>query len=133
MSATESAVLVVDDDVDTCRNLADILIDLGYPADIAHDGPGALALIEKRSYRVAVLDYRMPGMNGLTLCREIRKRREGTVAIIVTAYAGGISAEDFVQAGASRVLPKPVDVRDLIQTVERLLKSSSAGNGSEGA
>ena len=133
MNATDAAVLVVDDDVDTCRNLADILIDLGYPADIAHDGPSALALIEKRSYHVAVLDYRMPGMNGLTLCREIRKRRAGTVAIIVTAYAGGISAEDFVQAGASQVLPKPVDVRELIETVERLLNGSSAGTAAEGA
>src|SRR5436190_20484372 len=108
MNPDNAMVLVVDDDVDTCRNLADILSDMGYQADIAHDGPSALTLIEKRPYRIALLDYRMPGMDGLTLCRAIRARRAGTVAIIVTAYAGGISPDQFVAAGASRVLPKPV-------------------------
>src|SRR5262245_29396225 len=127
MQPETPAVLVVDDDVDTCRNLADILADLGYQADIAHDGPGALALIERQSYRVAVLDYRMPGMDGLTLCREIRARRRGTVAILVTAYAGGITPEQFLQAGASRVLSKPVEVKELIDTLQQLL----SGGGPE--
>jgi CheY-like chemotaxis protein len=63
----------------------------------------------------------MPGMDGLTLCREIRKLSEGTVSIIVTAYAGGTTSEEFLQAGARQVLRKPVDVRELIDALRRHL------------
>jgi two-component system, NtrC family, response regulator HydG len=119
-------LLVVDDDVDQCRNLADILDDLGYRADLAHDGRSALELVRRHPYRVAVLDYRMPGMDGLTLCREIRKLSEGTVSIIVTAYAGGITSEEFLAAGAKQVLGKPVDVRELIEALRRHLDNSAS-------
>ncbi len=80
---------MVDDDVDTCRNLSDILTDLGYRVDTAHDGPTALELVRRNAYDVALLDYKMPGMDGLTLYREIKRLRAGTVAIVVTAYASG--------------------------------------------
>lgn len=133
MSTDNQTVLVVDDDVDACRNLADILSDLGYQADVAHDGPAALTLIEQRPYHAAVLDYLMPGMDGLALCRAIRARRAGTVAIIVTAYAGGISPDQFVAAGASRVLPKPVEVRELLETLEQLISGPGLTPGSGGA
>src|SRR5437764_5346527 len=106
MKPSEASILVVDDDVDTCRNLSDILTDLGYHVDTAHDGPTALELVRKRPYDVALLDYKMPGMDGLTLYREIKRLRSGTVAIVVTAYAGGDTAEESLQAGAWQMLAK---------------------------
>jgi CheY-like chemotaxis protein len=111
-------ILVVDDDQDTCRNLSDILTDLGYAVDTAIDGLSALALVRERPYDVALLDLKMPGMDGLTLYREIRKLRSGTVAIIVTAYATGDTAEKALAAGAWRVLSKPVDLEQLMPLVE---------------
>src|SRR5947208_1462288 len=106
MSPTSPSVLVVDDEVDTCRNLSDILTDRGYRVDVAHDGPSALELVRKNPYDVALLDYRMPGMDGLTLYREIKKLRADTVAIVVTAYASGTTTEEALQAGAWQVLSK---------------------------
>src|SRR5262249_19103752 len=76
---TKTSILVVDDDVDTCRNLSDILTDLGYRVDVAHDGPSALELVRRHAYDIALLDYKMPGMDGLTLYREIKGLRAGTV------------------------------------------------------
>jgi DNA-binding NtrC family response regulator len=111
-------VLVVDDDVDTCHNLSDILTDMGYSVEIAHDGPSALGMVRQRPFDVALLDLKMPGMDGLTLYREIKKLRSGTVAIIVTAYATGDTAAQALQAGAWRVLSKPVDLGQLMPLVE---------------
>src|SRR4051812_47559080 len=110
-------VLVVDDEQDICGNMSDILTDLGHRVDFACDGPAALALVRGGHYDVALLDLRMPGMDGLTLYREIKKIRAGTVAILVTAYAGGGTSEEALGAGAWRVLPKPVDLPRLLTLI----------------
>jgi two-component system, NtrC family, response regulator HydG len=112
-------ILVVDDEVDTCRNLSDILTDLGYRVDVAYDGRSALDLVRRNRYDVALLDLRMPGMDGLTLYREIKKLRASTVAILVTAYAGSDIAEQALAAGAWKVLPKPVNFPELLALVDK--------------
>jgi DNA-binding response OmpR family regulator len=114
-------ILVVDDDPDICRNLNDILTDLGYDVDTAHDGPSALELVHRRAYDVALLDYRMPGMDGVTLYREIKKQRAGTVSLLVTAYANPTTAEEALTAGAWKVVAKPVDFRKLLGLVDEAL------------
>lgn len=120
MKAT-SSILVVDDEVDTCRNLSDILTDLGYQVDTALDGFAALELARNKRYEIALLDLKMPGMDGLTLYRELRKLCSETVAIVVTAYASKATAEEALAAGAWQVLPKPVDFPRLLAFVEEAL------------
>lgn len=115
------AILVVDDDVDTCRNLSDILTDLGYRVDVAHDGPGALEMVRRRAYDIALLDLKMPGMDGVTLYREVRKLRAETVALIVTAFAGTEAREQALAAGAWQVLAKPVELDRLLGLVDQAL------------
>jgi two-component system response regulator HydG len=114
-------ILVVDDDEDICRNLTDILSDLGYQVDAALDGPSALELVQERPYDVALLDYKMPGMDGLTLYREIKKRRAGTVSLLVTAYASPATASEALSAGAWRVVAKPVDFSRLLGFVDEAI------------
>jgi CheY-like chemotaxis protein len=121
MKAERPAILVVDDDLDTCRNLSDILSDLGYHVDTAHDGPSALELVRRRPYEIALLDLKMSGMDGVTLYRELRKLRAETVAIIVTAFAGGNTASEALAAGAWQLLPKPVDFPRLLGLVNQAL------------
>src|SRR5476649_840187 len=103
MTTNAPSILVVDDEVDTCRNLSDILTDLGYHVDTAHDGKTALEKVRQKRYDVALLDLKMPGMDGLTLYREIKKIRAGTVAIVVTAYASSSTASEVLDAGAWQV------------------------------
>jgi DNA-binding NtrC family response regulator len=119
---TNSAcILVVDDEVDTCRNLSDILTDLGYEVEIANDGFSALEMARKKRYEIALLDLKMPGMDGLTLYRELRKLCSETVAIVVTAYASKATAEEALAAGAWQVLAKPVDLERLLPLVDEAL------------
>jgi DNA-binding NtrC family response regulator len=122
MSANrQPTLLVVDDDVDTCRNLCDILTDLGYHVDTAHDGLTAQELVRQRPYDIALLDLKMPGMDGVALYHEIKKLQAGTVAMIVTAYASSASAEAALTAGAWQILPKPVDLPRLLRLVDEAL------------
>jgi DNA-binding NtrC family response regulator len=111
------SVLVVDDEVDICANIADILGDLGFRVDTAHDGATALELVRRKPYDLALLDLKMPGMDGLELFRRIKGLRSGTISIIVTAYANTPSAEEALASGAWRVVAKPVDFRNLLDLV----------------
>ena len=121
MTRTTPSILVVDDEVDTCRNLSDILTDLGYHVEVAHDGMSALEMVRHKPFDVALLDFKMPGMDGLALYREIKKLRADTVAIVVTAYAGGDTQAEALAAGAAQVLSKPVDFSKLLDLVDEAL------------
>lgn len=121
MAANVHRILIVDDEPDTCANLWDILTDLGYQVNTAHDGFVALDLVKKHVYDVALLDLRMPGMDGLELYRRIREVSAGTVAIVVTAYAGSDAAKSARAAGAWQIVPKPVDTGSLLGLVAQAL------------
>lgn len=121
MTLEHPAVLVVDDDIDISTNLCDILTDLGYRADMAHDGPSALSLLEGQSFDLALLDYKMPGMDGATLFEEIHKMDPKLVAIMLTAYAGDEGIQRALDAGTWKVLSKPVDIPKLLGLLKEAL------------
>ena len=121
MNRDNPSILIVDDEVDACLNLADIFTDLGYRVDIAHDGWSALELLQKRPYDVALLDLKMPGMDGLTLYRRIKKAQPGTMVLMITAFATSEIADQALAAGALQVLPKPVDFPILLGLVDQVL------------
>lgn len=118
MTRESPRLLVVDDEADTCANLSDILTDLGYRVDVAYDGPSALELVKQHTYDVALLDLKMPGMDGLELYRRIKQLQAGTVAIVVTAYASSHTANEALAAGAWKILSKPVNLSQLLKLVD---------------
>jgi DNA-binding response OmpR family regulator len=121
MASKPPRLLVVDDEPDTCANLSDIFTDAGYQVDVAYDGPSALKLVQQNAYDVALLDLKMPGMSGLEVYREIRRLSAGTVAIVVTAYASSDTARSVLEAGAWRIVPKPIDFAELQRQVDAAL------------
>lgn len=120
MSTSAASVLIVDDEPDICANLSDILTDCGYRVDVAHDGGKALQLVEGKFYDLALLDLRMPVMDGLELYHRIRQLSAGTAAILITAHAQSDAARSVMAAGAWAVLPKPIDVVGLLGAVKEL-------------
>jgi DNA-binding NtrC family response regulator len=121
MSEAKPQLLVVDDEQDTCANLADIFTDLGYDVDVAYDGFSALEQVKRKTYDIALLDLKMPGMDGLELFKRIKDISHGTVAIVVTAYATSETARKILDAGAWRIMPKPVDFSALLRQVSEAL------------
>ncbi|MGO9468252.1 MAG: response regulator [Isosphaeraceae bacterium] len=114
-------ILVVDDDADTCRNMADLFGDWGYAIETAESGVTALVKARRQPYAVALLDLRMPGMDGLTLCRHLKQMQPLIVTMLVTAYRRSNLDEEAQAVGVRHVLSKPVDVPQLFALVEKAL------------
>ena len=111
------SVLIVDDDLDIATNVSDILNEFGYEVATANDGKEALAKVRGQQFDVALLDFKMPDMDGATLYEQIRKIQPQIVAIMVTAYAGSDGVDRAINAGVWQVLRKPVDVQDLLSKI----------------
>jgi CheY-like chemotaxis protein len=119
-----SSILVVDDNRDTCYNMADILGDLGYVVDTAYSGKTALEKARQQSYDLGLLDLRMPEMDGLTLCRHLKRLHPLMITIIITAFSAN-SLDHARDAGVQPILPKPVDFPKLLALVEQALLSAN--------
>jgi CheY-like chemotaxis protein len=113
-------MLIVDDDRAQRNLVAQILADRGYDVDTASNGFEALELASRRPYELAVLDYQMPGMDGVELFQRLKELHPDIVGIFVTAYTTLDTVYPAITAGVERVLAKPVDAAELVQAVEEL-------------
>jgi CheY-like chemotaxis protein len=118
-------ILVVDDEPDACTMLAKLLSALGYRADVAHDGRAALQMIEQNQYGLAIIDYQMPGMNGVDLFRRMRRARPDLAGIFLTGYTTIDVVYPAIEAGVLRVFSKPPDFKELIPLIEEHLGSAA--------
>jgi len=118
-------ILLVDDDEDTCASMSDIFLDLGYTVDMAYDGPGALKLSAWHQYRLALLDYNMPGMDGLELCRRLKHSQPSIVVALITAFSSIAATGEASEAGVRCSLRKPVNFSVLMPLVEEVVNGSA--------
>jgi CheY-like chemotaxis protein len=124
MTRKSHRILIVEDDSDSLINLTDILSDVGHKTEMACDGPTALDKIGNSAedgscgFDLVLLDYKMPGMDGVELLEKIRQRNPGIRAIMITAYAGEDGLQRAIAAGTWRVLRKPVDIVALLEMID---------------
>ena len=102
-------VLVVDDDQATRLSLAFALTDAGHKVVEASDGEEAIALVAERIFDVAILDVRLPKVDGLTIFRRLRQRSPSTSVILMTAFATVRDAVASLREGAYDYVTKPFD------------------------
>ena len=123
---TKPRLLLVDDDKDTLDGLINILRRDGYQVAGVLSGYEALYFLSKKSFDVIITDLNMPGMHGLTLIHEVRKRKEPIVVVVVTANR---SVKTVVNAEKSMeydyYLTKPVNIEELKSVLERLWMGKS--------
>ncbi len=110
--ASAAVVLVVDDDPDVRRFLADSVESLGYVAMEAEDAQSGLTADERASPDALIIDFAMPGMNGAELARRVRARRPDVPIIFATGFAQSAEIEAALGPEA-RILRKPFRVDDL--------------------
>src|SRR5262249_9062667 len=119
-------ILVCDDEIHIVRAVSMKLAKGGFEVDVAHDGQQAWEAIERHAPQMLISDYQMPRLNGLELCRRIRRTPELRDLPIVLLTAKGLEL-DFDELSRelwlTRVMSKPFSPRELLQTVEATLGS----------
>jgi CheY-like chemotaxis protein len=111
-------ILVVGDYEETCTYLAKILSVKDWHTDEAWIGSKALELARNSAYDAIVFDYRKPGMDGAEVCRLIREVQTDARHVFMTGTTNVETVYQAVQAGADRVLAKPVDPTELVRILE---------------
>jgi len=116
--AEKTRVLVVDDDISFAESLTDILNEKGYDAVAVNSGEEALEKIKESSFDVALMDIKMPVMDGLQTFKEIKRLKSSTTVIMMTAYSMDDLIHDALKEGAYDVLRKPLDIEQVIKRIE---------------
>lgn len=122
-------VLVVDDDEMLCQSATDSLNEIGVNAEYALDGPTAVAMAEKRhekreDYHIVLLDWKMPGMNGIETARELRRHiGEDVPLLLISAYDWSDIEDEAREAGISGFISKPLFKSTLFHGLNQFMDS----------
>jgi two-component system nitrogen regulation response regulator NtrX len=114
-------ILVVDDDETIRTTMKAILQDEGYQVDLAGTGKEAIQKTTEKNYNVALLDIRLPDMEGVELLKLLKDGVPRTRKIMVTGYPSMQNAISALNKNADAYLLKPVDVEKLLATVKQQL------------
>lgn len=115
-------VLVIDDDQSFRAILEYTLKQAGYEVTCAASGEEALALVDRDSFGAVLTDIKMPGMDGLTVLREVKKRTPETAVIVITAYGSIEMAVEAMKEGAYDYVTKPLNRDALLLTLDKALR-----------
>lgn len=124
-----NSILIVEDD-DTMREM--LLYNIqqnGYLADAVSDGQLCLRGVSKKNYDLVLLDLMLPGIDGLTLCKEIRERTPGAKVIIVSAKSEQESKLSGFQSGADDYVTKPFNMEELLARIKANLRKKNGEQG----
>lgn len=118
----KARILVIDDDESVRKVLAVALEEKGYVVDSAKDGKEAMEKSKANFYNLALVDIRLPDMEGTSLLTDMKATTPKMVHIILTGYPTLQNAVEAVNKGADGYLIKPVNMEQLVSTVEEHLK-----------
>ena len=110
-------ILLVDDEQDFASTLAERLQLRGIQAEVATTGTDALKHVRENDFRAMILDIKMPGIDGLGLLAEIKRKRPDLPVILLTGHGSVSSVASGMKEGASDYLMKPVDIDELIEKI----------------
>lgn len=118
-------VLIVEDEPQLANNIAQILKEgAGFAVDVCNDGLDGLHLAMSNPYDLIVLDLMLPGMNGLDLLGEMRKKGKNTAVLILTAKNTNADIIEGLNRGSDDYLTKPFDIGELIARCKALVRRS---------
>jgi DNA-binding NtrC family response regulator len=110
-------VLIVDDEPNLRSTLADILVDEGYHVQTGRSGEEAVELCSSQIFDVLIMDFKMPGLSGMEVLRELSSTGSPERVILMSAYAMEDLKREALNQGALAFLDKPLDLDNLLDLV----------------
>jgi two-component system response regulator HydG len=119
------SILVVDDDKDILETLTDLLRLKGYEVDTAENAKDAMEKARTRTFNLALLDIKLPDMEGTVLLSKLHQMKPKMMKIMVTGYPTLQNAMASLNLGADAYTLKPVSPKELLKIVEEKLAEQS--------
>ena len=126
MDAKNDVVLIADDEANILMLLEMELQAEGFETIVCEDGAKALAQIRESAPAIALLDWNMPIITGLDVCRRLRDTGNGLPVIMITARDEMDDRVAALEAGADDFIAKPFNIREVLARVKALLRRSAA-------
>ncbi|MGO1721175.1 MAG: response regulator transcription factor [Sphingobacterium sp.] len=121
-------ILIVEDDQRVAELIQRGLLEQGFVTTVAYDGLSGKKLALQFPYDLIIMDIVLPKMDGLDLCKEIRKNRAAVPIIMLTALGTTDDKVEGFDAGADDYLVKPFEIRELLARIRVLLKRGGTPN-----
>ena len=115
-------VLIVDDEPDVCETMNDFLDRKGFETDMAYSGKEALEILSAGLPDLVVLDVNMPGINGIRVLKEIKKRSYQVAVVVLTGLRDIDTAKEALSCGALDFFVKPIDLNLFISRIDYVMK-----------
>lgn len=119
-------ILLIEDEVKTLQSLRQGMEEQHWQVDFAYDGLSGKRLAEQNHYDVIISDIILPGMNGLELCRHLRRSGLNTPILLLSALGETDDKVAGLEAGADDYLGKPFDFREFVARIKALARRPSA-------
>lgn len=111
-------ILIVDDERAIRNSLKEILLDEGYQADVAEDGPSALEAAAKERYDVIFCDIKMPGMEGTEVLEKLVEEGIDSAVVMISGHGDIQTAVECIKKGAFDFIQKPLDLNRILITIK---------------
>ena len=131
MKHPKARILVVEDDAALLQGLMDVLVFNGYEVHGIADGSEGLRAALENPCDLVLLDVMLPGLDGLSVCREIRRRKPNQAVVMITAKGAEDDIVAGFKAGADDYIPKPFSLRELMVRVEAVLRRAGKNTGEQ--
>ncbi len=115
-------ILLVDDEIEMAQPIAQILRREGYAVSMVHDGTVGQKMAMEAGFDLLILDWMLPGVSGLEICRSLRQQGNQTPVLFLTAKDTLDDRVNGLDAGADDYLIKPFELRELLARVRALLR-----------
>lgn len=121
-------ILIIEDEEDLVKGLKINLLDEGYEVDYALNGKTGLEKALKEKHDLILLDIMLPGINGLEICKELRRENIDIPILMLTAKGEEIDKVIGLEMGADDYISKPFSIRELMARVKAHLRRENRGN-----
>jgi DNA-binding NtrC family response regulator len=112
-------LLVVDDEVEFAETLAERLRSRGLEVDVVHNGYDALTKVQERPYDALILDFAMPGMDGIETLKKLVAQTPDVQVMLLSGHATIKTAVEASKLGAIDILEKPTDIETILEKVRQ--------------